>query len=256
MADKYLPLTQYLRKLAERGQDVVELSFADLDAMVHELPPSARALRTWWGNSSHVQALAWRHGGFHVETVSLDREHVRFARGHVGGTRHGRAPATASYAPDGTLTGAPALLPLADPITVEAIVRPHAAGRITLDVEGKPVFPQVLESPGLYWLTLTGAALDRPQCYVGETVNLRRRLHSNYRSPGPTQRTSLRINELLRSHLAAAGLAELALATDAEVVIDGSRQALDLSRKVSRLLAENAVLLSLHHQGEVDIVNL
>ncbi len=52
------------------------MSLADLDALVGELPPPARAQRTWWGNSSNSQALAWREAGFHVGTVSLERERV------------------------------------------------------------------------------------------------------------------------------------------------------------------------------------
>jgi hypothetical protein len=66
------------------------MSFGQLDELVGGLPPSARALRVWWSNDSKTQARAWRAAGWHVETVSLDRERVRFALGVVGGTRDAR----------------------------------------------------------------------------------------------------------------------------------------------------------------------
>ncbi len=137
-----------------------------------------------------------------------------------------------------------------------ATVQWHAAGHVTVEAGRKPVFPPVSESPALYRMTFTGAASDRPQRYVGEIDNLRRRLHSNYRGPGPSQQTSLRISSLLRAHLAGGGHVELAVATAAEVVIDETREVLDLTRKASRLLAENAVLVDAYRRGDVDIVNL
>jgi hypothetical protein len=42
--------------------------------------------RPWWGNSSHVQAQAWRAAGWHVRDVSLSEGRVVFARGTVGGS--------------------------------------------------------------------------------------------------------------------------------------------------------------------------
>ena len=80
--------------------------------------------------------------------------------------------------------------------------------------------------------------------YIGETDNLRRRLASNYRSPGPTQQTSLRVNELLCEHLTAGGRVRLAVATAATVPVNGGvEHALDLRRKAGRLLAESAALV-------------
>ncbi len=39
-------------------------------------------------------------------------------------------------------------------------------------------------------------------------------------------------------------------------MIDETREVLDLTRKASRLLAENAVLVDAYRRGDVDIVNL
>jgi hypothetical protein len=81
------------------------------------------------------------------------------------------------------------------------------AGQVVLDESGRPRFPALPTQPAVYRLTFTGVGPDR--VYIGETDNTRRR-GQNYRTPGPSQRTSLRINALLRDHLAAGGTAALA----------------------------------------------
>jgi hypothetical protein len=111
--------------------------------------------------------------------------------------------------------------------------------------------------PGLYRMTLTsGVAGARPQVYIGETDNLRRRLSSNYRNPGPSQQTSLRVNALLRAHLTAGGQVDLAVAVAATLWRDGDEQALDLHRKAGRLLAESAALVLAQVTADADVLNL
>lgn len=113
-------------------------------------------------------------------------------------------------------------------------------GAVVVDAGGKVTFPRPLPaSPGLYRMHFGGREVDR--FYIGETDNLRRRLGTNYRSPGPRQQTSLRVNEAIRAHLATGGRVELDVALDAEVSDgDAGAQPLDLSRKAGRLLAESA----------------
>src|SRR4051812_16915537 len=86
MAGKYLPLQRRLEELLQRGDTTAEFSFFDIEVLVGQLPASARAYRPWWANNSQSQALAWRSAGWHVDTVSFDRERVRFARGARGGS--------------------------------------------------------------------------------------------------------------------------------------------------------------------------
>jgi hypothetical protein len=81
----------------------------------------------------------------------------------------------------------------------------------------------------------TGSRHDRGE---QATRGCRRRLTGNYRNPGPSQQTSLRINALLREHLAAGGTVELAVTTTVTVWLSGVEQAPDLNRKSGRLLAE------------------
>lgn len=96
----------------------------------------------------------------------------------------------------------------------------------------------------------------RPQVYIGETDNLRRRLSSNYRSPGPSQQTSLRVNAHLRAHLEAGGQVDLAVATAAAVHLHDGEQRLDLHRKAGRLLAEGAALILAQVTADAEILNL
>jgi hypothetical protein len=255
MPGKYDPLRARLLAAADRGQDVVELTFDEITQLVGGLPDSARALRPWWANSSHVQALAWRAAGFHVDQVYLDRGRVRFARGERGGSNTTRRSSPAPSPP--ATAGAVERLPVSESVDVRVVFQWSSAGMVELDAGGKPVFAPLEDEPGLYRLTLVGGVAGTPpQVYIGETDNLRRRLSSNYRSPGPSQQTSLRVNALLRSHLAAGGQVDLAIATVAVVHLHGGEQVLDLRRKAGRLLAENAALVLAQVTADAHIVNL
>lgn len=142
------------------------------------------------------------------------------------------------------------------PVDVRVSFQWYDAGVVAHDAGGKPAFSTLERTPGLYRMTLTHGSLTRPQVYIGETDNLRRRLAGNYRNPGPTQQTSLRVNALLRDHLLAGGTVHLAVATSATARIGGIEQPLDLSRKASRLLAENAALCLAYDLDDADILNL
>lgn len=85
MMGKYDPLRDWL--LRQEGS--VELSFVEIDALVHGgLPDSARNYREWWANArSNPQARAWLGAGRSVEQLNLAAERVRFsspARGATG----------------------------------------------------------------------------------------------------------------------------------------------------------------------------
>lgn len=92
---KYDPVTAFLHSVpAEEAR--IELRFGDLDRLVGGLPTSARTYRPWWGNSSHVQARAWRAAGWHVQEVDLAQGRVVFARGTIGGSYAQRLAAECS----------------------------------------------------------------------------------------------------------------------------------------------------------------
>ncbi len=128
------------------------------------------------------------------------------------------------------------------------------AGAIALDADDKPAFPRLPRAPGIYKLTLNGPDGTRA-IYVGEAVDLKRRC-GNYRNPGPSQRTSQRIHALLKSQLAIGTRIAIALATKTTLEINGVSGELDPSRKASRLLAENAALVTAALAGADRIENL
>jgi hypothetical protein len=173
---KYDPLTRYLEQVRDRDQDGVEVSFGEIDRLVGGLPASAHQHRAWWANNSHAHALSWRAAGFHVEQVYLERGRVRFARGARGGTGHDRQADSRSWpnaaAPVPEPDSGPRLKELVD---VRVVLRWRAAGTVTLDDTSKPHFSPQEQVPGLYRLTLSGARVERPLVYIGETDNLRRR---------------------------------------------------------------------------------
>lgn len=261
MTGKYEPLGNHLRDEAATGQHQVELTFGTVDRLVGGLPPSARKLRTWWANNSQGQSLAWRDAGWHVASVDLPEARVVFATGEIGGTYadRGRTPAT-NRRPSPTRP-APAVigdLPTLDTVDVAVHVLWRDAGEVTLDGAGKPTFPPSPSAPGLYRLTLNGRPSHvRARVYIGETDNLRRRLSTNYRSPGPRQKTSLRVNAMLREHLSQGGEVALALTSDVTVRLDADdAYQLDLTRKAARLLSESAALVLAQARDDADIENL
>lgn len=78
-ASRYRPLAEFLS--SQRGNEV-ELRFSDVEALVGELPASARNHRPWWANDrSHSQARSWLDAGWSVSGVNITAERVTFGRG-------------------------------------------------------------------------------------------------------------------------------------------------------------------------------
>lgn len=78
-AGRYRPLAEFLS--SQRGNKV-ELRFSDVEALVGELPASARNHRPWWANDrSHSQARSWLEAGWSVSGVNITAERVTFGRG-------------------------------------------------------------------------------------------------------------------------------------------------------------------------------
>ncbi|CAA9366905.1 MAG: hypothetical protein AVDCRST_MAG47-682 [uncultured Nocardioidaceae bacterium] len=79
--------------LTARSGDTVNMTIAEVEQVVGNLPPTAWNTRAWWANDSKVQAKAWRAAGWHVDSVMLSSQRVVFARGEVGGTLAARIAA-------------------------------------------------------------------------------------------------------------------------------------------------------------------
>lgn len=111
-----------------------------------------------------------------------------------------------------------ALCVLADPpsapaqntLAVELRLSWHAIGAVELDGTQRLKFPDVDAVPGLYRFEMRG---QETMVYVGETQNLRRRF-GQYRTPGKTQRSNIRICAELRRTLLAGGTVIVSVVTE------------------------------------------
>lgn len=113
-------------------------------------------------------------------------------------------------------------------------------GQVRLDKSGQPVFPKASLRPGLYSFHFDRAG-DRA-VYFGETDQLDRRLQ-HYRTPGPSQRTNLRLHALIRETLKAGGTVTVATATSGTIqMMEGDERPADLTQKSERVLLEHAAL--------------
>lgn len=100
-------------------------------------------------------------------------------------------------------------------------------------------FPRLPARAGLYRIRLPVSR----SVYVGETVNLQRRMQ-NYRRPGATQTTSIWVNDHLRNRLRGGELVLLETCTDAITTTGTIRQGADLKSKIVRVMIEHAAILS------------
>ncbi len=83
VGSKYYPLFAALQQV---GGEPVNLSFAQIELLLKtNLPGSARTRVGWWSNRSKgaVQAAAWMDAGYHVQSVDLEAETVRFAKAQL-----------------------------------------------------------------------------------------------------------------------------------------------------------------------------
>jgi hypothetical protein len=120
-------------------------------------------------------------------------------------------------------------------------------GQITLDDANKLRFPVVEIVPGLYRIRALKPD-KRQSVYIGESDNLARRF-GNYRNPGPTQQTSLRINGALFALLSNGGQLSLSIAESTTITTSLHESSADLSSKSIRRLFENFAL-SLEARGD------
>lgn len=76
-ASKYSPLRDHLA--ATKGSET-RMTFTEVEALIGQLPASARSHRAFWSNNSNM-ARAWRDAGWHVRSVNQTAGEVVFARG-------------------------------------------------------------------------------------------------------------------------------------------------------------------------------
>lgn len=240
---KYEPLRAHLAALTG---DEWSTTFDEIEQLLgFRLPDSARHHRPWWSNTVKGSAgsVAWRLAGFLTGDVKLDKEKVVFRR--AGGADRGvsrrpiRQPRRMTAAEQG---------PVED---IRLKMAWSVLGQVCLDDRGHLLFPSPGIQPGIYRFVITQAGAVRK--YVGEAVNLARRFR-NYRRPGPSQYTSIRLNGLLVSALAAGAVIEVSvvLPEQAWVDIDGVWKRANFESKAERLLFESAAII----RGDGDDVEI
>lgn len=77
---KYQRLVEHLQSAAGRGEQVLAMPIAEVDALIDGLPPAALTKKQWWSGSTSAQARAWQSAGWRVEVVGFGQQRVAFRR--------------------------------------------------------------------------------------------------------------------------------------------------------------------------------
>ena len=251
---KYAALADHLKNLKT---DRWHARFVDIEHVLgFGLPVSARQYSAWWANtrSSHPHAATWLDEGWHTCEVAVDAERITFVRASRSAAPKKRRKAARTWVrivDHQHPTDKPQPWDSADELAADVRLVWRPIGRVVLDETGRPVLPTVLSSPGVYRFRIRLGGKERQ--YVGEAVNLRRRFN-NFRNPGASQKTSLRINEILREAFAAGAEIAVSQASDALLIAsDGTKIPVDLSDRATRRLIEHFAQVV---QGDEEIDSL
>lgn len=254
MSRKYAKLTAYLEQQTAHR---VTLPFSEIEKIVgFGLPRSARDHGPWWTNSRSPgrHNEAWLDVGWETAERNMKAQTIAFQRTSridpvqrqtsVGASRR----ATKDAFDPGALTETD----LAAECEVTLQLRWQRLGAVVLETDRKPAFPAAPVAAGLYRLIVrTG---NRTTVYVGEAVNLKRRF-GNYRLPGNTQQTSLRINALIVEALAKGGSVAVDIAyRDIGLTIGDVTIEADLTDKAVRRMIEHAAIV-VHGGIDVEMLN-
>ena len=138
------------------------------------------------------------------------------------------------------------------PVRISAAFQWQLLGRVRIDDSGRLLFPVAPRRPGLYRFRLHVG--EETRYYIGETDNLRRRLQ-HYRTPGPTQKTNIRLSTELQGHIAAGGSIEVDIVADRiELTVSGTPSRADMADRAVRRLLEQAALIAEAEVG-ADLLN-
>lgn len=118
-------------------------------------------------------------------------------------------------------------------------------GQVRRNADGELSFPSTRHIPGVYRFRVIGAGPERH--YVGEASELPRRFQQ-YRKPGSSQQTNLRLNRLFRDHLEGGGQIEVDVAESVQMGTDG-RSPADLNEASVRKLVESAGIVAGKAEG-------
>jgi hypothetical protein len=235
---KYDPLKWHLAKVSG---DECRLRFSDLERILGcALPKSAHSYQAWWSNKKkgHSQTDAWIDAGWDIGSIDLKGQKVLFVRGAPkSGSQRAELRQPRRAITDTSKKSAPHDWDIETAHDCQLQMKWIPLGRVIIGDDTRLEFPAVESVPGLYRIQIRHGAAR--QVYTGEAINLRRRF-GNYRRPGATQETSLRINKTLKDALNAGAEVGVAITTSAARSMGGSKLiTADLSRKAERRLLEN-----------------
>jgi hypothetical protein len=135
-------------------------------------------------------------------------------------------------------------------INISLRVKWRTLGAVRLDRKRKLVFPRTTGAQ-VYRLSIEKFDGAR-SIYIGETENFEQRF-AMYRSPGATQWTNRRLNQLCTDVLGDLGTILLEIVDQAWIDADGIEREIDFRNKHKRRLLENLVLTI---QGGQDVESL
>jgi hypothetical protein len=120
-------------------------------------------------------------------------------------------------------------------------------GRVGLDSLGKLVFPRAPSRPGLYCFQFV--EVKGQSEYIGETDTLDRRFQ-NYRTPGPSQSTNIRLNALMREVISSNGTVSVLIMVDgATIIMNQLASSPRMQNKSDRILLEHAAIYAARTSG-------
>jgi hypothetical protein len=126
-------------------------------------------------------------------------------------------------------------------------------GEVRLGPDGKLLRPAPGPGPGIYRFRLTGGGARG--LYIGESEDMGRRF-GQYRNPEASQRTNIRMNERMRALVAAGGIVEVAVVTEAVLRVAECHELLDLAHRTGRRLVEEHLLAEAREAGAETVENV
>jgi hypothetical protein len=230
---KYDPLVEHFRRLTGNSWHA---TFKDIEKILgFPLPPSARNYQAWWANSADntPQKGAWLDTGWRTRDLNLTAGHILFVRETAASPPPTRLDRPANATHDWDI---PSTIELRIGFTWAPI------GRVALGSGGKLVLPAAEAVPAIYRFRIRQGNSEKR--YIGQTENLARRL-GNYRNPGPTQQTNVRLNaEFLRALADGAQISVAAVIGGAWIAGEAGKVPADMSSISTRCLLENAAILA------------
>ncbi len=126
-------------------------------------------------------------------------------------------------------------------------------GAVTLDPNDKILFPKSPPCAGLYRFEFSSAI--GTTVYIGQTDQIARRFQ-HYRTPGPSQQTNLRLNQMMRDALANEGIVSVSIAIEnISFLQEQIKHEADLTKKSERILLEHAAIVEALAMGTT-VLNL